>query len=85
MDNVSHDRGIVQMFDCIFGPSSASEEDTGQAQVLSCLGMKQNLHFLNLTKLGTHLCQKRLLDVIIQPCERHLLKRNRAYVILIQL
>lgn len=85
MDNVSHDRSIVQVFDGVFGPSSAGEEDTGQAQVLPGLGMKQNLHFLNLTKLGAHLRQERLLDVIIQPCKRHFLKRYRAYIILVQL
>jgi len=85
MDNVSHDRSIVQVFDSVFCPSSAGEEDAGQAQVLPGLGMKQNLHFLNLTKLGAHLRQERLLDVIIQPCKCHFLKWYRAYVILIQL
>lgn len=85
MDNVSHDRSVVQVFDCVFGPSSVGEEDAGQAQVLPCLRMKQNLHFLNLTKLGAHFCQERLFYVIIQSCERHFLKRNRAYIILVQL
>lgn len=85
MDNVSHDGSIVQVFDGVFGPSSAGEEDAGQAQVLPGLGMKQNLHFLNLTKLGAHLRQEWLLDVIIQPCKRHFLKWYSAYVILIQL
>lgn len=85
MDDVSHDRSIVQVFDGVFGPSSAGEEDAGQAQVLASLGMKQNLHFFNLTKLGAHLSQERLFDIIIQPRKRHFLKWYRTYVILIQL
>ena len=47
--------------------------------------MEQDLHLLHLTKLGTHLRQKGLLDVVIETSKSHLLKWDGPHIVLIQL
>lgn len=85
MDDVAHDRGVVQLLDCVLSSSGAGEQHSGQAQVLSGLGMKQDLHFLHFSELGAHFSQERLLDVVIESSEGHLLERDRAHVKFIKL
>lgn len=85
MDDVAHDRGVVQVFNCVFGSPGAGEENASQAQVLTGLRMKQDLHFFHLAKLGAHVQQERFFDVIIQSGKRHLFQWNWTHVVLIQL
>lgn len=85
MNDVTHDRGVVQLLDCVLGSSGAGEQHSGQAQVLPCLGVKQDLHLLHLTKLGTHFCQEGLLDIVIESSKGHLLEGYWTHVELIKL
>lgn len=85
MNDVTHDRSIVQMLDCVLGSSGAGKQHSGQAQVLSGLGVKQNFHLLHLTKLGTHFCQEGLLDVVIESSKGHLLEGYGTHIKLIKL
>lgn len=85
MNDVSHDRGVVQMLDGVLRSSRVGEQHPGQTQVLPGLGMKQDLHLLHFTKLGAHFCQERLLDVVIEPGEGHLFEGYGAHVELIEL
>ena len=85
MDDVAHDRGVVELLHCVLGSSGTGEEHPGQAQMLPGLGVKQDLHLLHLAELGAHLGQEGLLDVVIEAGERHLLEWNLADVELIQL
>lgn len=55
VDDVAHDGGVVQVFDSVFGPPGAGEEDTRQTQVLAGLGVEQDLHFLHLAEFSAHL------------------------------
>lgn len=54
MDDVAHDRGKVEVFDCFLGSPSAGKEHTGQAQVLASTGVKKNLHLFHLAILSAH-------------------------------
>lgn len=85
MNDVAHDRRVVQVLHCVLGSSGAGEEHSGQAQVLPGLGVKQDLHLLHLTKLGTHFCQEGLLDVVIEPRKRHLLEGYGTHVEFVEL
>lgn len=85
MNDVTHDRSVVQMFDCVLGSSGAGKQHPGQAQVLPGLGVKQDLHLLHLTKLGTHFCQEGLLDVVIEPSKGYLLEGYGTHIKLIKL
>lgn len=85
VNDVTHDGGVVQLFDRVLRPPGAGEEHTGQAQVLTGLGVKQYLHLLHLSKLCAHLSQEGFLDVVIEASKGHLLEGNGAHVELIQL
>lgn len=73
MDDVAHDRGKVEVFDCFLGSPSAGEEHTGQAQVLASTGVKKNLHFFHLAILSAHVLEEGLPYIVIQPCKSHFL------------
>lgn len=85
VDDVAHDRRVVQVLHRVLGSSGAGEQDPGQAQMLPGLWVEQNLHLFHLAKLGAHLRQKRLLDVVIEAGKRHLLEGNGTHVELVQL
>lgn len=85
MNDVTHDRSVVQMLDCVLCSSGAGKQNPGQAQVLPGLGMKKDLHLLHLTKLGTHFCQEGLFDVVIESSEGHLLEGYGTHIELIKL
>lgn len=85
MNDVTHDRSVVQMLDCVLSSSGAGKQHPGQAQVLPGLGVKQDLHLLHLTKFCTHFCQKGLLDVVIQSSKAHLLEGYGTHIELIKL
>lgn len=85
MNDVTHDGGIVQLFDRVLGTSGAGKQHPSQAQVLLGLWVKQNFHLFHLPKLGTHVCQERLFNVVIESSKCHLLERNRAHIKLIKL
>lgn len=53
--------------------------------MLPGLGVKQDLHLLNLTKLGTHFCQEGLLDVVIESSKGHLFEGYGTHIELIKL
>lgn len=55
MDDVAHDGGKVEIFDCFLGTPSAGEKHTGQAQVLSSTGVKKDLYLFYLTILSAHI------------------------------
>lgn len=85
MNDVTHDRGIVQMLYCVLGSSGARKQHPSQAQVLFGFGVKQNFHLFHLTKLGTHICQEGLLDVVIESSKGYLLEGYGTHVKLIKL
>lgn len=85
VNNVTHDGGVVQMFDRVLSPSCAGEQHPSQTQVLPGLGMKQDFHLLHFSELGTHFCQERLLDVVIEPREGHLFEGYGTHIELIEL
>lgn len=85
VDDVAHDRRIVQVLHGVLGSPGAGEQDPGQAQVLPGLWVEEDLHLLHLAKLGAHLRQEGLLDVIIEAGECHLLERNWTHIELVQL
>lgn len=53
--------------------------------MLPGLGVKQDLHLLDLTKLGTHFCQEGLLDVVIESSKGHLFEGYGTHIELIKL
>lgn len=85
MNDVAHDRSVVQMLDSVLGSPGAGEQYPGQAQVLPGLWMKQDLHLLHLSKLGAHVRQEGLLDVVIESCKGHLFERYGAHIKFIKL
>lgn len=85
MDDVAHDRGKVEVFDCFLGSSSAGEEHAGQAQVLASTGVEKNLHLFHLTILSAHVLQEGLPHVVIQPCECYFFQWDLSDIELIQL
>lgn len=85
VNDVPHDRGVVQLLDRVLGSSGAGEQHPGQAQVLPCLGVKQDLHLLHLAELGAHFGQEGLLDVVIESSKGHLLEGYWTHVELIEL
>lgn len=85
MNDVTHYRSIVQVFDRVLGTSGAGKQHPSQAQVLFGLGVKQNFHLFHLPELGTHVCQEGFFNVVIESSECHLLERNRAHIKLIKL
>lgn len=85
VDDVAHDRRVVQLLHRVLGSPGAGEQDPGQAQVLPGLWVEQDLHLLHLAKLGAHLRQEGLLDVVVETGERHLLEGNGTHVELVEL
>lgn len=85
VDDVAHDRRVVQLFHCVLGSPGAGEQDPGQAQMLPGLWVEQDLHLLHLTKLGAHLCQEGLLDVVVKTGKCHLLEGNGTHIELVEL
>lgn len=85
VNDVAHDRRVVQVLHRVLGSSGAGEQDPGQAQVFPGLWVEQDLHLLHLAKLGTHLRQEGLLDVVIEAGKRHLLEGNWTHIELVQL
>lgn len=85
MDDISHDRSIVQVLDSFLRPPCAGEEHLGQAQVLAVLGVIKDLNLLNITILFAHISQEGFLDVVIEPGKGHLLQRDLAHIEFIQL
>lgn len=85
MDDVAHDGGKVEVFDRFLGSPGASEEHTGQAQVLASTGVKKDLYLFHLTVLSAHILQEGLPHVVIQPRESHFLQGDLSDIELIQL
>lgn len=85
MDDVAHDGGKVEVFDCFLGTPSAGEEHTGQAQVLASTGVKKDLYLFHLAVLPAHILQEGFPHIVIQPCESHFLQWDLPNIELIQL
>lgn len=85
MDDVAHDGGKVEVFDCFLGSPSAGEEHAGQAQVLASTGVEKDLYLFHLTILSAHILQEGLPHIVIQPCECHFFQWDLSNIELIQL
>lgn len=85
MDDVAHDGGKVEVFDCFLGSSSAGEEHAGQAQVLSRTGVKKDLHLFHFAIFSAHILQEGLPYVVIQSGKSYLLQWDLSNIELIQL
>jgi hypothetical protein len=85
VDDVAHDGGKVEVFDCFLGTPSAGEEHTGQAQVFTSTRVKKDLHFFHLTILSAHILQEGFPHIVIQSCESHFLQWDLSNIELIQL
>lgn len=85
VDDVAHDGGKVEVFDCFLGSPSAGEEHTGQAQVLASTRVKKDLDLFHLAILSAHVLQEGLPHVVIQPRESHFFQWDLSDVELVQL
>lgn len=83
MDDVAHDGGKVEVFDCFLGSPSAGEEHASQAQVLASTGVKEDLYLFHLAILSAHILQEGLPHVVIQPRKSHFLQWDLSDIELI--
>lgn len=85
VDDVSHNRRFVQRLHGHLGGLYALKNNFGNSQVLFVLWVVQNLHLLDFSKFFAHVGKKSFPDVVVEPCECHLLGGHRADVALIDL
>ena len=85
VDDVSHHRRVVERLNCHFGGLHGFKHNFGYSQVLFVLRVVQDLHLLDLAEFFAHVREKSFPDVVVQPGERHLLRRHGADVALIDL
>lgn len=85
MDDVSHNRRVVERLHGHLGGFHALKNNFGNSQMLLVLRVVQDLHLLDFSKFLAHVGKKSFPDVVVQPGERHLLLRHGADVTLIDL
>lgn len=85
VDDVSHNRRLVQRLHRHFGRLHVLKNNFSNPQVFLVLRIVQDLHLLDFSELLAHVGEESLPDVVVQPGERHLLGGHRADVALIDL
>lgn len=85
MDDVSHDRRVVQVLDSILRRLDGSENNFSYSEMFFVLRIVQYLHLLDVAELLAHVGEESLSDVVIEFGERDLLRGNTADVTLIDL
>lgn len=85
VDDVSHNRRLMQRLHRHFGGLHALENYFGNSQVLFVLRIIQNLHLLDFAEFLAHVGEEPFPDVVVEPRERHLLRRDGADVALVDL
>lgn len=85
VDEVSHNRRVVERLHGHLGGFNRLENDFGDAQVLLVLGIVQDLHLLDLPEFFAHVSEESFPDVVVEPGERHLLGGHGADVAVVDL
>lgn len=85
VDDVSHNRRVVERLHGHFGGFHGLKNYFGNSQVLLILRIVKDLHLFDFSKFLAHIGKKSFPDVVVQPGECHLLWRNRADITLIDL
>jgi len=85
VDDVAHDRSVVQVLDSIFRRLDSSEHNFSYSEMLFVLRVVQNLHSLNIAELLAHVSEKSLFDVVVEFGERDLLRGHATDVTIIDL
>ena len=85
VDDVSHNRRVVQRLHGHFGGFHRLENNFGNPQVLLVPRIVQDLHLLDVSEFLAHVGKKSFPDVVVEPGECHLLRRHGADVTLIDL
>lgn len=85
VDDVSHNRRLMQRLHGHLGGLHALKNNFGNPQVLLVLRIVQNLHLLDFSEFLAHVGKEPFPDVVVQPRECHLLWGHGADVALIDL
>lgn len=85
MDDVAHDRRVVQALDSILRRLDGSEYNFSNSEMLFILRIVQNVHLLNIAELLAHVGEESLSDVVVEFGERDLLRGHAPDVTLIDL
>lgn len=85
VDDVSHNRRVVKRLHRNLGGFHVLKNNFGNSQMLFVLRVVQDLDLLDVSEFLAHVSKKSFPDVVVEPGERHLLRRHRADVTLIDL
>lgn len=85
VDDVSHNRRVVQRLHGHLGGLHVLKNNFGNSQVLFVLRVVQNLHLLDFSKFLAHVGEESFPDVVVEPRERHLLGGHGPDVALVDL
>lgn len=85
VDDVSHNRRVVERLHGHLGGFHRLENNFSYPQVLLVLRIVQDLHLLNLPEFFAHVSKESFPDVVVQSGECHLLGGDGADVALIDL
>ncbi len=85
MDDVAHNRRVVQVLDSILRRLDGSEYNFSNSEMLFILRIVQNVHLLNIAELLAHVGEESLSDVVVEFGERDLLRGHATDVTLIDL
>lgn len=85
VDDVSHNRRVVERLHGHLGGFHRLKNNFGNSQVLFVLRIVQDLDLLDLSKFFAHVRKKSFSDVVVEPGERHLLRRHGADITLVDL
>lgn len=85
VDEVSHNRRVVERLHGHLGGFHRLKNNFGDARVLLILGIVQYLHLLDLPEFFAHVSEEPFPDVVVEPRERHLLGGHGADVAIVDL
>ncbi len=85
VDDVAHDRRVVQVLDSILRRLDGSEYNFSNSEMLFILRIVQDVHLLNIAELLAHVGEESLSDVVVEFGERDLLRGHATDVTLIDL
>lgn len=85
VDDVSHNRRVVQRLHGQLGGFDALKNNFGYSQVLLVVRIVKNLHLLDFSDFFAHVGEKSFPNIVVQSGECHLLWRHGTDVPLIDL
>lgn len=85
VDDVSHNRRVVKRLDGHLSGFHGLKNNFGYSQVLFVLRIVQDLDLLDFSEFFAHVGKKSFPDVVVQPGECHLLRRDGSDVTLVDL